>query len=473
MRITLRTAFALLFMQQAAFSINQPPQKVPTATKASPAFSPLNHIPGKPCEAWATVFIHGAVKGQFACWNLLKVWFDQIENTTYEKVVSILREDDFFWRNHAMQGLGLHKVSMHDTQKSGAGVIAHMFHSVAQLYQEGPAINYYYTFGWSGLLSTKIRYRESRQLYKGLTEELVKIKNEIGVVPKVRIVCFSHGGNVALNLAKVKKDEPYPLCLAVDELIFVGVPVQRETDTLIADDMFKKAYHFYSVADNIQTADFFSFKRFFSNRKFHKRSTFDIPEKLTQVSLKIEGYALRNRYLEKEKLPVPLPADYQHSKIKTIKTAPGHIEMWYLGWTPDWYRKEFPLFPLPVCVVIPTIINAINANPTLKNNLEVSLLPQREAMLIRNRRKPYRKTVPFLSTSVLESLKKDAQTVKPAERFYLDHRLRIKAALLSAKGDILGKEEHKKPKKKNKKRKKYTTEDIQPELSELDAPIVV
>jgi hypothetical protein len=220
--------------------------------------------------------------------------------------------------------------------------------------------------------------------------------------------------------------------------------------------MFKKVYHFYSIADNIQTADFFSFKRFFSNRKFHSRSDFKVPNKVVQISIKVHGYALRNRYAQQEQLKHPIIDNYPDHKIKTIKTAPGHIELWYLGWTPAWYRKDFPFYPLPLCVVVPTILNAISNNGALKNNLEVCLHPQKEFMQIRNRRKPYKETIPFLETSVLESLKKDAESVKPPPRFYLDHRLRINAALLASKGDILKTEvkEEEKSKKKKKKRRR-------------------
>lgn len=400
-------------------------------------FTTLNHLSSQPTQVWMNVFVHGAVKGQFARWNLLKVWFDKIENTEYEKVINILREDSFFWQYHAMQKQGLHRISMNNTHGSSAAIIAHMYHTVGQTHQEQPSINYYYTYGWSGLLSFKMRYEDSRRMYENLAHEIQKVKEEVGVMPRLRIICFSHGGNVALNLALVRQLEPQNASLLVDELIFLGVPIQRETDYLISDNMFKKAYHFYSTEDKIQTADCFSFKRLFSNRKFQSRPSFKIPEKLTQVSVKITGHSFRKKYAEEKELLMPSSPSY---KIKTTNTAPGHIELWYLGYTPAWYRKDFPLYPLPIVVTIPSMLHAIKEHEdSVKNHVEVILQPQREIMRIKNKRKRSFMEVPFVTADTLEKLKNHAEYARPTPRYYLEHRLKIKAALLAARGEMLDK----------------------------------
>ena len=59
-------------------------------------------------------------------------------------------------------------------------------------------------------------------------------------------------------------------------LALLGTPIQVETDYLINSPIFKKIYNFYSRADQVQMLDFFSFKRFFSRKKFTKRYNFNI-----------------------------------------------------------------------------------------------------------------------------------------------------------------------------------------------------
>ena len=82
------------------------------------------------------------------------------------------------------------------------------------------------------------------------------------IEPKVRVIGYSHGGNVCLYTAKVAQ-KAQENGLSIDELILIGMPVQSETDHLINDPMFKKIFHIYSRGDRIQKLDFFSFNRFF------------------------------------------------------------------------------------------------------------------------------------------------------------------------------------------------------------------
>src|SRR5204863_8304961 len=117
--------------------------------------------------------------------------------------------------------------------------------------------NQYYTFGWSGLLSPKSRYNGGAELFKSLSTEL---KNEFwdhSIFPKIRLIGYSHGGNVCLNIAAAKNNIDPNSPLSIDELVLIGVPIQTETDYLSADPIFKKIYHIFSRADHIQRIDFF------------------------------------------------------------------------------------------------------------------------------------------------------------------------------------------------------------------------
>lgn len=152
----------------------------------------------------------------------------------------------------------------------------------------------FYFFGWSGKLSFKARYKAARKLYQSLLNLLDTYEKEWGYRPKVRIITHSHGGNVALNLARFNED----LQLKVDELIVLACPVQKRTCHLSGHQTFKKIYSLYSRFDAFQVLDpqriYYWFKKdlaetpiqpdtFFSQRRFEHL------DKILQVQLKLNN----------------------------------------------------------------------------------------------------------------------------------------------------------------------------------------
>ncbi len=110
--------------------------------------------------------------------------------------------------------------------------------------------NSLYLFGWSGRLSTHERYWAAVILYQKLAALYESYRKEFGVAPRIRLVTHSHGGNVALNLARVhklRKDQ-----LEIDSLVLLACPVQYETKSLVENNFFKKIYAFYSSLDMVQ-----------------------------------------------------------------------------------------------------------------------------------------------------------------------------------------------------------------------------
>lgn len=107
----------------------------------------------------------------------------------------------------------------------------------------------FYAFGWSGKWSFEERDKSS----KFLSEELVKISSEYeqenGIKPVIRIVTFSHGGNVALGMASY-----LPKNFEV-EVICIGCPIQPETENWMVSDCFSKIYVISSLNDIIQVSD--------------------------------------------------------------------------------------------------------------------------------------------------------------------------------------------------------------------------
>lgn len=130
----------------------------------------------------------------------------------------------------------------------------------------------FYHFGWSGKLSFCAREKAGQDLYNELTKLLKKYKAEYGYCPKVRIMTFSHGGNVALNMVKslpFLDDEHVHL-----ELLLIANPVQKTTEHLIEHDEIDRAYVISSTKDVLQVADMYRHgsrcylpNRFFNTQK--------------------------------------------------------------------------------------------------------------------------------------------------------------------------------------------------------------
>lgn len=133
---------------------------------------------------------------------------------------------------------------------------------------------HFYLFGWNGKLSYEERENTARMLYNEIKALIIRYKKQLGTSPKIRLITHSHGGNVALNLAKVK--DVMDTEFTIDELILLACPVQTKTVHLIKDPLFKKIYSLYSTRDFIQILDPLEIihnvkeKRFplFSQRKF-------------------------------------------------------------------------------------------------------------------------------------------------------------------------------------------------------------
>lgn len=344
---------------------------------------------------WVNVFVHGimSVAPHIGISNFLRFMTDDIEDTVYSETVRLMREDHFFYENQAMQGLGLREMDPGDiTSGNASGAMVIAFEKMSQFVNPDRQIdNKYYTYGWSGLLSPKYRYYDAIDLYRSVARVVDRLK-KTGAQVKVRIMGYSHGGNVVLNLALVRQCEQNPLPLEVDELFLLGVPVQSETDYLINDPVFKKIYHIYSRGDRIQKLDFFSFNRFFSHRLFKPRKDFCLPDKLLQIQIKCTRDMLCICGDEDKQA---MNFRFENKSVQTGRSrylrdcSPGHTELWFFGWTPKHYRKTFALYPFPTAVVVPLIARYVEnfqertryEKPTL-----IDIRPQQEVVLVRNQK---------------------------------------------------------------------------------------
>lgn len=110
---------------------------------------------------------------------------------------------------------------------------------------------HFYTFGWSGYANPTARKQAGFRLYKEIIE-LKKNYLKIGMVPTFTIITHSHGGNVALNIARFALDEDAHL---IERLIVLGCPVQKETASFAQHPVFARVYSFFSSADLLQVVD--------------------------------------------------------------------------------------------------------------------------------------------------------------------------------------------------------------------------
>lgn len=391
-------------------------------------------------DVWITIFVHGIVNiSPYISINMLiRLVNDRIDNTIYSNAVDLIRNDPYFYQNQAIQELGLKKIDLtnHSAEYS-AGTMARLYDKISN--QSGITTkNHYYTYGWSGLLSLSRRYEDSKLFYTSLLN-LVESYRKQSSNPKIRIIGYSHGGNICLNLAAVQQQNfPRDKDLNIDELILLATPIQQETDTLMNNPIFKKVYNIYSRADRVQKLDIFSPRQFFSQRAFVPRKGVPLPKKLVQIRIKITRKIRR----KKDRRHDPTLNFNKNSIVAgnahSLRNAsPGHSEMWSFGWAQSFYRKEtFPLSPIATVAIIPHVINNVQKCEHMfpDKRVIVDIRPENELMLIKYRTTIKRfKIAQFLSQQLLEELKQQANQYRPKNYTKKEYKKQTKKIMNLAK----------------------------------------
>ncbi len=349
-------------------------------------------------KVWMTIMVHGTVGLQSAAsfstfFQLLR---DDMCDSCYTRIVHNIRTNPPFYHTQAIQDFGLKKIIMptEHYQGNASSLFALLIDRELGALQPHE-LRQYYTFGWSGLVSASQRYSEAWDFYRALRKEYRRVKKQFPCAcVRIRIIAYSHGGSVALNLATARKKLFPDDTFAINELALFGTPVMAETNRLICDDMFESIYHFYSRNDFIQKLDCFSQLQSFSSRRFNKVCNGKVPQKLTQIELKVS-----------------VPSHHRGS-CKTCRKeyAPLHSEFWSFGWTPNAYRAYFPLYPIPMAAFTPTLINLIDDNGYKGAHIVLELQPHHEQAIIRCRYASARKTVSWISQECFDELRNTANT---------------------------------------------------------------
>jgi hypothetical protein len=123
------------------------------------------------------------------------------------------------------------------------------------LHQADPVefpLEHSYAFGWSGDANPLERAAWGKELYETLVRLKEKYANR-GLKARITLITHSHGGNVALNIARYAdelNDEDF-----IYRLILLGCPIQNETMHFATSPVFTQVYSFFSSFDMMQVID--------------------------------------------------------------------------------------------------------------------------------------------------------------------------------------------------------------------------
>ncbi len=148
-------------------------------------------------------------------------------------------------------------------------------------------LNHIYTYGWhSSNVSPKQRIKEGKKLYEAIENLLLDYKKKYDDI-RLRIVGFSHGGNVILNMIT---HLPFKKITVPIEVVLLATPVQESTREFINNPHIHKAYSVYSKGDWLQRIDI---QRFHYNcpkgAPFLSSRVFKDTDKIKQICLTING----------------------------------------------------------------------------------------------------------------------------------------------------------------------------------------
>lgn len=392
--------------------------------------------PAHVTQPWITIVVHGiiSVKPFLSPYNIYILMQDDIHGSVYAHTICHARKDPFFQQYHAMQDVGLLKIDMDRVEKNNAAsAFARSYDMVAQQSDPMGAQNIYYTYGWSALLSKKFWKDEGNRFYHLLAKE-VEMYRAQGIEPKIRIIGYSHGGTIAAHLANAHETTGHKGNFLVDELILLGMPGVPESKELIQSPLFKKIYQIYSHGDRVQTLDFFSLNVLFSRKTFFGGKNNPLPDNFHQIGIKI--YRLSKPCINKcQGHTWPAPARH-------VRPAhPGHTELWSFGWAGS-YRSSFPLYPLPIAVLIPWFTQISDACTQSTRHISISMHPYAEHTEVFCHDTKCTHDYQSISNQLIDRMKIDALQFHPDQKGAKPYAEHLKAAIRKANETVRIKENH-------------------------------
>lgn len=394
------------------------------------------------------VFVHGTIKPpHFSIPSVLQIMKDKPDGTLYSEAIKVLRQDDFFYYGQPIQSIGLHSVNPLDPNKENrtAQVIASLYNMQYKILENDSSPDYlYYTFGWSGLLSKRKRYEAAEQLYNELQKEIERLK-KLGMEVTLELVTYSHGGNVALYLPLVEGNlsTSSTPSLIINQLTMLACPIQPSTDYLVAEPMFKKVYNIFSSEDFVQQWDFFTNQeQFFSGRMLQDRKNFKVPNKVTQIRIRCTKniIGISRQALKKD-----------HSRLLMLPERfldhrdPGHMEMGGFAWGNYWYREAFPLYPLSILAIVPTIVSNVKSKFGHSNLLTFDIINELNCALLTDRQRKKKKIVTLWTPELKKEMWNFTEKNIPKNYTFDQIEEHIARALQTARQHLLKIRKYRKP----------------------------
>ena len=285
-----------------------------------------------------TVFIHGTVGSSFNIFNPFVGYHDRTDEDTFS--VRALRR----YRSHPAMGfdqlLGEEGFYILNTCKGdpllASTYLIPAYDEMSRLFEKTCDVQEYALFGWTGLLSNRARRDAGVQLYEALVDYRDRIKKMYKVIPVIRIVAHSHGGNVALYVAQGELEQQKRL--EIDSLFMYGTPMQVETAPYISSPLFRHIALGYSWGDSVQRRDFFS-------------------TAAHQSYIRMSDVTNLKKIMEKH--PGCTRCDVRLS-VEGDECCVCHTNMWLCG-------RANPLFcwmdPLPLVTLTPQILASLEQHP--------------------------------------------------------------------------------------------------------------
>lgn len=389
-------------------------------------------------EACMVVFVHGSITHMVRRLNIetiIGIARDKIEGTLYEKATEHMRQNPFFRRDQAMQGLGLQPIDKSAILPGKAATaLANIFDQI-DMWTSGknPAHTYYYTFGWDALVSETIRARNAQKFYQELFDEINRLKAAGYKTVLLKILGFSHGGTVTVALANVHYVKPISDRISVDELVLIGTPLHIGMYDQICSPLFKKIYNIYSPKDRAQRLDLTT-PGFLSQHVFVAPKGKQLPDKLTQIQLSITRNRTTKRHWDHEKDPrynFDLPSIVTGSSDLFRRASPTHVELWFFEWAVCGYRDSFSLRPLPTVAAVPIILDAVKKHVDVaQRHFHVDVRPDQELFLIKTEQG--HTVVPLLTHNQFNELKLMAYAYEVKQHPKLEYNDQANLAIIWA-----------------------------------------
>lgn len=159
------------------------------------------------------------------------------------------------------------------------------------------SIDQFYVFGWeSEYVSDAARNKAAKILVEQMYEVIVDYYMKHNVIPKIRLIGYSHGGNVILHTANYIPLYADMQNLEIEAWLF-GTPVQVVNHDLVNSDCFHAIYSIYSKKDIVQKIDPQGLHhRKITKNHFWSDRTFCENSRSIQVDFTVNGQAISHAY---------------------------------------------------------------------------------------------------------------------------------------------------------------------------------